>query len=294
MKETILNTNLTSLKLFKKGKVRDIYKLEDMLLIIATDRISAFDLVLLNGIPHKGEILTTLSLFWFDFTRDIIANHILPVGLMEHYRLSQEEMNVLTGRTMLVKKAKPLPAECIVRGYLSGSAWKEYQSKGEISGIKLKPGLLESAKLEMPIFTPSTKAENGHDENIDFKQLQNLVGVENAARLRDISINIYLKASEHAEDKGLIIADTKFEFGLYNDEVILIDEILTPDSSRFWPREGYKPGKPQPSFDKQYVRDYLEWINWDKKPPVPELPSEVVEKTQNKYQEALKRLLGEN
>ncbi|MBM3120309.1 MAG: phosphoribosylaminoimidazolesuccinocarboxamide synthase [Chloroflexi bacterium] len=290
MKELVLNTNLKSLKLLKRGKVRDIYELgEHHLIIIATDRISAFDVVLPNGIPQKGKILNALSLFWFGFTKDIISNHVL-IGETPH--LPKEERELIEGRAMLVKKAKPLPVECIVRGYLSGSAWKEYQSYGSVAGMKLPAGLLESAKLAEPIFTPSTKVETGHDVNITFNELQNLVGEELAARLRGVSISIYLKASGYAEDKGIIIADTKFEFGLYKGEVVLIDELLTPDSSRFWSKEEYEPGKPQPSFDKQYVRDYLEGINWDKNPPAPELPPEVIAETGKKYQEAYKRLLG--
>ena len=287
----LLDTNLRNLKLFKRGKVRDIYDLEDRLLIVATDRISAFDVVLPSGIPEKGKILTTLSLFWFGFSRDIIANHAVLGGIPS---LSEEEEELLEGRTMLVKKAKPLAVECIVRGYLSGSAWKEYQGEGLVFGIKLRPGLRESAKLEEPIFTPSTKAEDGHDVNITFTELQNLVGAELASKLREVSLNIYLKASEYAEERGIIIADTKLEFGICEEEVILIDELLTPDSSRFWSKEKYKPGKPQPSFDKQFVRDYLEGIKWDKNPPVPELPPEVIKETSQKYLEAYKRLLGAN
>ena len=249
-------------------------------------------MVLPNGIPEKGKILNFLSIFWFGFSRDVVANHVIPVvpGGIPH--LSEKERGLLEGRSMLVKKTKPLPVECIVRGYLSGSAWKEYQSEGTVCGIKLPPGLQDSSKLEEPIFTPSTKAETGHDENITFKELQNLVGAELAARLREVSISIYLKASEYAEERGIIIADTKFEFGFYKGEVILIDELLTPDSSRFWSKEDYEPGKPQPSFDKQFVRDYLEGIKWDKNPPAPKLPPEVIEETSKKYLEAYKRLLG--
>jgi len=292
MKEVILKTDLKSLKLFKRGKVRDIYEFgERHLIIIATDRISAFDIVLPNGIPQKGNILTTLSLYWFGFTRDVIANHVL---LGESLHLPEEEREFLKGRSMLVKKTKPLPVECIVRGYLSGSAWNEYQRDGLVSGIKLPPGLQESAKLEEPIFTPSTKAETGHDVNITLEELHNLVGVDLASKLREVSLNIYLKASAYAEGRGIIIADTKFEFGLYKGEVILIDELLTPDSSRFWSKEEYEPGKPQPSFDKQFVRDYLEGIKWDKNPPAPELPPEVIEETSKKYFEASKRLLDTN
>jgi phosphoribosylaminoimidazole-succinocarboxamide synthase len=292
MKEVILKTDLKSLKLFKRGKVRDIYEFgERHLIIIATDRISAFDIVLPNGIPQKGNILTTLSLYWFGFTRDVIANHVL---LGESLHLPEEEREFLKGRSMLVKKTKPLPVECIVRGYLSGSAWNEYQRDGLVSGIKLPPGLQESAKLEEPIFTPSTKAETGHDVNITLEELHNLVGVDLASKLREVSLNIYLKASAYAEERGIIIADTKFEFGLYKGAVILIDELLTPDSSRFWSKEEYEPGKPQPSFDKQFVRDYLEGIKWDKNPPAPELPPEVIEETSKKYFEASKRLLDTN
>jgi phosphoribosylaminoimidazole-succinocarboxamide synthase len=270
--------------------VRDIYELDDRrLIVIATDRISAFDVVLPNGIPHKGKILTNLSLFWFGFTQNVIANHVL---FGETLNLPSDEKGIVEERAMLVKKVNPLPVECIVRGYLSGSAWKEYQSLGSVSGIMLPPGLQESAKFEEPIFTPSTKAETGHDVNITFAELENLVGVALAAKLREVSLNIYLKASEYAEERGLIIADTKFEFGVYEEEIILIDEILTPDSSRFWSKDEYKPGKTQPSFDKQFVRDYLEGIKWDKNPPAPELPSEVIKETSNKYLEAYKKLLG--
>ncbi len=291
MKEVILKTDLKSLRLFKKGKVRDIYDLEDRLLIIATDRISAFDAVLPNGIPQKGKILTALSFFWFGSTQDVIANHVLS-GQIPHPL--GEERELVEGRAMVVKKAKPIPVECIVRGYLSGSAWKEYQSEGSVSGIRLPPRLPESQKLEEPIFTPSTKAETGHDVNITFAELQNRVGVELASKLRDVSLNIYLKASEYAEERGIIIADTKYEFGFHEGEVILIDELLTPDSSRFWSKEEYEPGKPQPSFDKQFVRDYLEGIKWDKNPPAPELPPEVIEETSKKYLEAYRKLLGAN
>jgi phosphoribosylaminoimidazole-succinocarboxamide synthase len=291
MEGVILSTDITSLKLFKRGKVRDIYELDNKLLIVATDRISAFDVVLPNGIPHKGEVLTALSFFWFGFSRDVIANHVIPKRIPH---LSEEERKFLAGRAMLVKKTKPLPVECIMRGYLSGSAWKEYQSEGSVSGIELPQGLRESAKLAEPIFTPSTKAETGHDVNITFRELQKLIGAELAVKLREVSLEIYLKASEYAEDNGIIIADTKFEFGLYKGEVILIDELLTPDSSRFWSKKEYEPGKPQPSFDKQFVRDYLEQIKWDKNPPAPKLPPEVVEETSKKYLEAYRRLLGAN
>lgn len=290
MNEVILDTNIKSLKPFKRGKVRDIYDLEDRLLIVATDRISAFDVVLPNGIPQKGRILTALSLFWFGFTQDIVPNHLIR-GEELCSSLSKEERQLLEGRAMIVKKAHPVPVECIVRGYLSGSAWKEYQDSGAVSGVKLGEGLLESQKLGEPTFTPSTKAETGHDVNITFAELENQEGVEIASKLREISLNIYLKASEYAEDRGIIIADTKFEFGIREGELILIDELLTPDSSRFWSKEEYEPGKPQPSYDKQFVRDYLEGIKWDKNPPAPELPPEVVEETSKKYLEARERLL---
>ena len=290
-KQVVLNTNLKSLKLFKRGKVRDIYELGDhSLIIVATDRISAFDVVLPNGIPQKGEILTGLSLFWFDFTRGIIPNHVI-IGEMPD--LPKADRQLLEGRSMLVKKAQPLPAECIVRGYLSGSAWKEYQSRGSVSGIQFPAGFKESQKLNEPLFTPSTKAETGHDINISFRELQNLVGRELADKLQETSINVYLKAWEYAAERGIIIADTKFEFGLYDENVILIDELLTPDSSRFWSKDLYEPGRPQPSFDKQYVRDYLESVKWDKNPPAPELPPEVIEETSKKYLEAHRRLVGE-
>ena len=290
MNEAILGIEIKNLKLYKRGKVRDIYDLEDRLLIVATDRISAFDVVLPNGIPQKGKVLTALSRFWFDFTKDIVANHLIHgEGLT---LLSTEERRLLEGRAMMVKKTCPVPAECIVRGYLSGSAWKEYQSSGAVSGIKLGEGLLESQKLAEPIFTPSTKAETGHDVNITFKELENQEGVEIASKLREFSLNIYLRASKYAEARGIIIADTKFEFGIREGELILIDELLTPDSSRFWSNQEYEPGKPQPSYDKQFVRDYLESIKWDKNPPAPELPLEVVEETSKKYLEAQERLLG--
>jgi len=290
MKDIVLDTDLKSLKLFKRGKVRDIYDLDDKFLIVATDRISAFDVVLPSGIPQKGRVLTALSLFWFDFCQDVIANHLIPLRLTF---LPEHERRLLEGRAMLVKKATPIPVECIVRGYLSGSAWKEYQSEGTVSGIKLPPGLQEAEKLQEPTFTPSTKAETGHDINVTFDELQNLVGVELALKLRQASLEIYLKALPYAEERGIIIADTKFEFGIYQGEVILIDELLTPDSSRFWSKEEYEPGKSQPSFDKQFVRDYLESIKWDKNPPAPKLPPEVIEETSRKYLEAYRRLLKE-
>jgi phosphoribosylaminoimidazole-succinocarboxamide synthase len=283
-----LNIKLHSLKYLKSGKVRDIYDLGDRLLIVTTDRVSAFDVVLPNTIPSKGEVLTSLSLFWFGFVKDIIGNHILEEALPT---LTEQENIFLKGRSMVVKKARPFPVECIVRGYLSGSAWSEYQKTGVVSGIKLAAGLKESQKLEKPIFTPSTKAETGHDMNITLKEIENLVGQDIAKTLQEASISIYRKAEEYAEKKGIIIADTKFEFGVYANQVILIDEVLTPDSSRFWDKESYQPGRSQASFDKQYIRDYLESIKWKKTPPAPELPQEIIRETTKKYLEARRRLI---
>lgn len=289
MEAIILNADLHSLKFFKRGKVRDIYDLGNRFLIIATDRVSAFDVVLPSGIPHKGKVLNSLSLFWFDLSKDIIANHVLEEELP---RLSEGENKIIEARSMIVKKASPFPAECIVRGYISGSAWSEYQRTGTVSGMKLPGGLVESQKLEEPIFTPSTKSETGHDINITFAELQNLVGSDAARTLRETSLNVYTMAEKYAEKRGIIIADTKFEFGIFDGQIILIDEVLTPDSSRFWAKESYKPGGPQPSFDKQYIRDYLEGIKWNKTPPAPELPPEVVQETSKKYLEAMRRLVG--
>ncbi|MEO0100571.1 MAG: phosphoribosylaminoimidazolesuccinocarboxamide synthase [candidate division WOR-3 bacterium] len=288
----VITTNLGEVKLFKRGKVRDIYDLEDKLLIIATDRISAFDYVLPTPIPLKGKVLTGLSIFWFNFLKDIIPSHFLtgdielfPPSLKPYYE-------ILKGRSILAKKAKPLPVECVVRGYLAGSAWQEYQEKGEISGIKLPKGLKEAEKLPEPIFTPATKAEEGHDINITFSEMAKIVGEGNAAYLKETSLRLYKKATRYAEEKGIIIADTKFEFGEDNGKIILIDEVFTPDSSRFWDKETYQIGSSPPSFDKQFVRDYLIKIGWDKKPPAPELPEEIVEKTKEKYLTAYERLVG--
>ncbi|MBM3142600.1 MAG: phosphoribosylaminoimidazolesuccinocarboxamide synthase [Chloroflexi bacterium] len=286
--EVIIRTDLKNLRLLKRGKVRDIYEYEDRLVIVATDRISAFDVVLPNGIPQKGQVLTALSVFWFKFTEGIISNHFVTEEVPS---IIGAEKEILEGRSMLVKHAQPIKAECIVRGYLSGSAWREYQKDGSVSGVKLPAGLKESDRLAQPIFTPSTKAETGHDVNITFSELEELVGAKIAAKLREVSLEIYLESADYAEARGIIIADTKFEFGLYEGELILIDELLTPDSSRFWSKEEYEPGKPQSSFDKQFVRDYLESIKWDKNPPAPELPPEVIQETSKKYLEAYKRLL---
>jgi len=282
---------ITGLPLFKRGKVRDIYVVGDHLLMVATDRISCFDVVLPTEIPGKGKILTSLSLHWFGVMEDIAANHLLATDVAKFPPVCHRYRDRLEGRSMLVKKATPAPVECIVRGYLFGSAWKEYGSNGSVCGISLPKGLVEGARLEKPLFTPSTKAPVGeHDENITFAQMVDRVGKKRAEKMRDISIAVYLRAREMAEARGIIIADTKLEFGMIDGEVILIDELLTPDSSRFWPREGYQPGKSPGSFDKQYVRDYLLSLNWDMKPPAPLLPPEIVRKTQEKYAEALRRL----
>ena len=290
--EVLLITDFNDLKLYKRGKVRDVYDLGNELLIISTDRISCFDVVLPTGIPYKGKVLTGLSNFWFEFAKDIIPNHLVTSDIHRYPESFKKYKNELSGRSMLALKAKPLPVECVVRGYISGSGWKEYLQKQEICGIKLPPGLKESDKLPEVIFTPSTKAEKGHDINIDRKYVEMLVGKEITDKIFNISINIYRKASDYALTRGIIIADTKFEFGIYRDELILIDEVLTPDSSRFWPKDKYKAGKAQPSFDKQFVRDYLETLGWDKTPPAPELPVDIVEKTSQKYLDAFKLLTG--
>ncbi|HWP93831.1 MAG TPA: phosphoribosylaminoimidazolesuccinocarboxamide synthase [Thermodesulfobacteriota bacterium] len=291
--KVVMTTEFPGLPPPRRGKVRDIYDLGDKLLIVATDRISAFDVVLPDGIPEKGKVLNQISKYWFEKTRNIIANHLISTEIDDYPRAFRKHRDVLEGRSMLVKKTKPLPVECIVRGYISGSGWKDYQKTGAICGIHLPHGLLESSKLESPIFTPSTKAEEGtHDENIPFERTVEILGGDLAARVKTTSIAIYLMARDIAEGKGIIIADTKFEFGVEEEsgQLILIDELLTPDSSRFWPKDEYRPGGPQKSFDKQFVRDYLESINWDKKPPAPRLPAEIVEKTSEKYLEALRRL----
>ncbi len=289
--EPILETTLPKLKLLSRGKVRDIYDLGNHLLIVATDRLSAFDVVMPNPIPRKGEVLTKISFFWFNALKDIIENHCISINPDDFPPECLKYRRILEGRSMLVKKCKPLPVECIVRGYLSGSGWKDYQKTGEVSGIKLPNGLKESDKLPEPIFTPSTKEEVGrHDITIDFEKTVALIGKELAEAIRSSSVKLYKKASEIAAKKGIIIADTKFEFGLYDGKVILIDEALTPDSSRFWPSDDYEPGRPQKSFDKQFVRDYLISIKWPQKPPAPELPDDIVQKTSKKYMEALEKL----
>jgi len=290
---TILTTNFPALKLTARGKVRDIYDLGETLLIVTTDRISAFDVIMDEGIPDKGYVLTQISAFWFRQMEDIIPNHIISTDVKDFPAECQQYAEILEGRSMLVKKASPLPVECIVRGYISGSGWKDYKATGAICGIKLPAGLVESDKLEEPIFTPSTKAELGeHDENISFERCVELVGEELAAKVRDVTIAIYKRARDIAAAKGIIIADTKFEYGIHNGELIIIDECMTPDSSRFWPMDSYRPGGPQPSFDKQFLRDYLETLDWGKCAPPPPLPEEIVRKTGEKYREALVRLTG--
>ena len=285
-------TDLKGLKLFNKGKVRDVYEVDNYLLIIATDRISAFDVIMPNPIPGKGEILTRMSVFWFNRMKDIVENHLVSTNPLDFPEECSPFMKELKGRSMLVKKAEPLPVECVVRGYLSGSGWKDYLHSKTISGIKLPGGLKESSKLSEPLFTPSTKAPSGeHDMAITRKEMEYIIGPERTEKIIEISLAIYNRASKTAEEAGIIIADTKMEFGIIEDKLILIDELLTPDSSRFWPREDYEAGRPQKSFDKQFLRDYLISLKWNQKPPAPELPKEIIEKTKEKYEEALSRLV---
>ena len=292
MEQSLFETDFTELKLVKRGKVRDIYDLGDKLLIVATDRISAFDVIMPNTVPEKGKILTAISLFWFKIMESIVNNHLIASNVEDYPDICKPYAEFLEGRSMLVKKAEPLPIECVVRGYISGSGWKSYQKTGSVCGIELPQGLKESDKLPEIIFTPSTKEEQGaHDINIDYESAIKIVGEDLAAKVRELSIAIYKKGVELADRKGIIIADTKFEFGIYDNEVILIDEVLTPDSSRFWPKESYCPGCPQDSYDKQYIRDYLISIKWDKKPPAPNLPDKVIQNTRSKYIGALKQLL---
>jgi phosphoribosylaminoimidazole-succinocarboxamide synthase len=286
-------TEFKSLTLKGRGKVRDIYDLGDRLLIVATDRISAFDVVMPNPIPDKGRILTQLSSFWFNLTKGIVPNHILSIKVEDYPKECQPYQEMLKNRSMLVVKTDVLPVECVVRGYLSGSGWEEYRKTGKVCGIKLPKGLSESSKLKEPIFTPATKAEMGlHDENITFEKMEKIVGKVRAEKLRSLSLAVYKEARDFAEGRGIIIADTKMEFGLKNNELLLIDELLTPDSSRFWPKDGYQPGGSQKSFDKQFLRDYLLSLKWDKNPPAPQLPEEIVIKTREKYLEAYERLVG--
>jgi len=292
----LVETTFPDLRLLRRGKVRDVYDLGDRLLIVATDRISAFDHVLGSGIPDKGRVLTQISAFWFERLRDVVPNHLVSTRPEEYPAPAQAYAEVLRGRSMLVRKATPLPIECVARGYLSGSGWKDYQRTGAICGIALPRGLVESSRLPAPMFTPATKAETGHDENISEATAAALVGPDLLARVKTLTLELYRRGSEHADACGLIVADTKFEFGLGDDgagpALLLIDEALTPDSSRFWPRDGFAPGGPQPSFDKQFVRDYLEEIRWNKQPPVPSLPDDVVARTREKYLEAFRRLTG--
>ncbi len=283
-------THILEYPLFRRGKVRDVYDLGERLLIVASDRLSAFDVVLPTGIPGKGAILTQLSLFWFDLLKDVVRNHVLCADVDQYPEPLRRHREQLRGRSMLVVKTEPLPIECVVRGYLAGSGYKDYLASGAVCGLPLPAGLVESARLPQPIFTPATKAESGHDQNISFERAAELVGGAHAERARALSLRIYERARAHAEARGILLADTKFEFGLLGDELIWIDEALTPDSSRFWPRDGYAPGRGQPSFDKQYVRDYLESLDWDKRAPGPSVPAEVVEQTRARYLEALTRL----
>jgi len=293
MKPYVLETDFPDLKLVKRGKVRDIYDLGDTLLMVMSDRISAFDVIMPNPVPGKGRVLTQISLFWFKAMQPLIENHLVASDIAEYPAECQPYAEDLFERSMVVRKAEPLPIECVVRGYISGSGWKSYQRSGDICGIKLSSGLKESDRLPEPIFTPSTKEELGqHDINIDFDAAADMVGRNLAEKVRQISIDIYKKGAEIANEKGIIIADTKFEFGLIDDKLILIDEVLTPDSSRFWPKDTYAPGGPQKSYDKQYLRDYLLSIEWDKNPPAPNLPDDVIENTIQKYEEALAQLTG--
>ncbi len=294
MEKVITKTDFADLKLFQRGKVRDIYDLGDKLLFVVSDRISAFDVILPNGIPFKGKVLNQISNFWFNFTRNIIRNHVVATDVKDYPAECRRYADDLSGRSVIGKKTKPLPIECVVRGYISGSGWKDYQATGAICGISLPGGLLESQKLSQPIFTPSTKAEMGvHDENISFDYVVKVVGAELAEKMRDYTIAIYKAAADFAESKGIIIADTKLEFGIdENGELTLIDEVLTPDSSRFWDKSSYEAGRSQASFDKQFVRDYLLSLNWNKKPPAPNLPKDIIEGTSERYRTALKTIAG--
>jgi phosphoribosylaminoimidazole-succinocarboxamide synthase len=289
----LIDTRLNGVAPHRRGKVRDIYEVDDALLLVATDRISAFDYVLGSGIPEKGKVLTQLSAFWFERTREIVPNHVITTDVRQYPASLRRDADTLRGRSMLVTRTEPLPVECVARGYLSGSGWKEYVATGAVCGIRLPAGLRESDRLPAPIFTPATKAQTGHDINISEEEAGRLVGREVIARLKDLTLQLYAFGVAHAEARGIILADTKFEFGLRPDgTLLLIDEVMTPDSSRYWPRDQYAPGGPQPSFDKQYVRDYLEQIHWNKQPPVPSLPDDVVRRTREKYVDAYRRLTG--
>jgi phosphoribosylaminoimidazole-succinocarboxamide synthase len=288
----IQETNFPGLELYARGKVRDVYSIDGRLLIVATDRISAFDYILPTGIPDKGKVLTQLSVFWFDFLREIVPSHFLTANVAEYPAEARLYDAELEGRSMLVTRAKMVEIECVARGYLAGSGWKEYRETGAVCGVRLPSGLKESSQLPEPIFTPATKAQSGHDENISFDAMVKLTGADLASRLRGLTLKIYTRAAEYARTKGIIIADTKFEFGIVKGELILGDEVLTPDSSRFWPLDTYEPGRAQNSYDKQFVRDYLEQIKWPKQPPAPPLPAEVAAKTSEKYKEAYRALTG--
>ena len=289
---TLLQLDLPGVPKVRSGKVREMFDLGDRLLMVASDRISAYDVVMPNGIPRKGEVLTMFSHFWFNRVADLVPNHLLANADEPLPEAVQSHADQIGRRAMVVKKAQPLAIECVVRGYLAGSGWKEYQKQGTVCGISLPDGLENSSQLPDPIFTPATKAEEGHDENINFDEAVNIVGKNIAEQARELSIELYKRGRDHAAEKGIIIADTKFEFGIFEGELILIDEVLTPDSSRFWPADLYAPGRSQPSFDKQFVRDYLETLDWDKTPPGPELPAEIVQKTSEKYIEAYTRVTG--
>ncbi len=290
--QIILETSLEGIERFSKGKVRDVYRLGSQLLIVATDRLSAFDVVLPTGIPDKGRVLTQMSIFWFDFLRDVTATHFLAADVDAYPAELRPFRAQLEGRSMLVKLADMVPIECVARGYLAGSGWKEYRASGTVCGIPLPKGLQESSKLPEPIFTPATKAQTGHDENVSFERMASIVGSDVSRQLRNLTLAIYARAATYAETRGIIIADTKFEFGFIEGKLVLGDEVLTPDSSRFWPLDTYKPGQAQNSYDKQYVRDYLEAIHWNKQPPAPVLPPQVAQKTSEKYREAYRLLTG--
>ena len=289
----LIQTELSDIQFHARGKVRDIYDLGGPLLIVATDRMSAFDVVLPTPIPNKGRVLTQMSRFWFDFFEELVPNHVITLDIDAYPESVRPFRDQLEGRSMLVRRAEVFPIECVVRGYLAGSGWKDYRRSGTVCGIDLPAGLAESSKLSEPIFTPSTKAETGHDENISERQAADIVGSEAVARLKDLSIDIYSRASRYAAERGIIICDTKFEFGIVDGQIAIVDELLTPDSSRFWPAAEYEPGRAQPSYDKQFVRDYLERVGWDKQPPGPELPADIVEATAAKYVEGYRRVTGE-
>jgi len=290
----VVETELEDVALWRRGKVRDVYDLGERLLIVASDRVSAFDVVLPTPIPGKGVVLTQISLYWFRLLQDVVPHHVLTADVSQYDASLRSHRTLLAGRSMIVRKTRPLPVECVVRGYLAGSGLKDYRAAGAVCGIPLPPGLREAERLPEPIFTPATKAASGHDENIPFSEVERRVGAARAAELRAVSLALYRRAQAHLEPRGLLLADTKFEFGLDGDRLVWIDEALTPDSSRLWPRAGYAPGGPQPSYDKQFVRDYLERLDWDKRPPGPPLPPAVVARTQEKYREALRTITGED